>query len=98
MNCVVRVEALGAAARAAGLLAEYDAEHDAIRVSAGAAERVRAALGEREARRFVTCAVEHERYHRAHPEATEADAHAAAERACGVDPRRYEAVLREPRA
>ncbi|MBD5655932.1 MAG: hypothetical protein IAI50_12240, partial [Candidatus Eremiobacteraeota bacterium] len=82
-------------ADAAGLLAEFDVEVDAIRVSARAVRRIRAMLGEEEARRFVTCAIAHERRHRSHPHATENEAHAAARDATGVDPRRYETVLRE---
>jgi hypothetical protein len=78
----------------ARLLAEYDPEDDAIRVDARAVECVRCALGDDEADRFVRCAVAHERYHREHPNAAEADAHAFARATCGVDPRRYEAVLR----
>ncbi|MDQ2858780.1 MAG: hypothetical protein M3R53_09055 [Candidatus Eremiobacteraeota bacterium] len=78
----------------AALLAEFDAERDAVAVNLRAVARVRAVLGEAEARRFVACAVAHERYHRAHPGSSEAAAHAHAHAVCGVDPRRYEAALR----
>jgi hypothetical protein len=88
----------GPGAFAAGRLAEYDAEDGAIRVNARAVAIVRAALGEKEAQRFIACAVVHERTHRADPAAGEEAAHAAARAQCGVDPRRYEAVLRERRA
>ena len=61
------------------LAAEYDAEKDVIRVNARAVARVRSTLGEAAADRFVACAVAHERFHRAHPDATEAQAHAFAD-------------------
>jgi hypothetical protein len=89
---------LGAAAEIAGIVAEYAGEDDAIRVSARAAGRIRVALGEAAAQHFIACAVAHERHHRAHPHAAESAAHAAAETAASVDPRIFEAVLREPRA
>jgi hypothetical protein len=79
---------------AAALLAEYDAEDDAIRVNARAVARIRALLGEGEARRFVACAVAHECFHRAHPEAREAEAHLYVRRVCGVEPERYAAAIR----
>jgi hypothetical protein len=78
----------------ARLLAEYDPEDDAIRVDAAAVERVRAAFGDREAERFVRCAVAHERAHRARPGISEAEAHDRARAATGVDPRSYEPLLR----
>ncbi len=78
---------------AALLVAEYDAEADAIRVDARAVACVRRALGDAEADRFTAAAIAHEAYHRAHPDATEADAHAAAA-AVGCDPARYERLLR----
>jgi len=76
------------------LAAEYDGECDAIRVNARAVERVRAALGGAAAAAFVDCAVAHERFHRTHPRASEADAHAFARAHTGTDPRAFEAVLR----
>jgi hypothetical protein len=76
------------------LAAEYDAEKDVIRVNARAVARVRSTLGEAAADRFVACAVAHERFHRAHPDATEAQAHAFALTESGVDPGAFEAVLR----
>ena len=76
------------------LAAEYDAEKDVIRVNARAVARVRSTLGEAAADRFVACAVAHERFHRAHPDATEARAHAFALTETGVDPGAFEAVLR----
>jgi len=93
----VAIVALGKAAWVAGVVAEYDAEDDAIRVDARAVACVRAALGAEEAERFVAAAVAHERHHRAFPRDGEAAAHAAARRACGVDPRRFEAALRAAR-
>ena len=79
---------------AAALLAEYDAHDDAVRVNVRAVERVRAALGEAAAASFIACAVAHERFHREHPGAGEAAAHAAAYAACGEDPRSFEAAVR----
>ncbi len=79
---------------AAALLAEYDAHDDVIRINVRAVDAVRAAHGETAAERFIACAVAHERFHREHPEAGEAAAHAAAAAACGTDPRRFEAALR----
>jgi len=79
---------------AAWLLAEYDAADDAIRVNARAVERIAAVLGAAAVAPFVACAVAHERFHRAHPGASEAQAHAAARAACGEDPRRFERALR----
>jgi hypothetical protein len=81
--------------RGAGrLLAEYDAENDTIRVNASAVERVRAALGDEEARTFVRCALAHEAYHREYPGGSEDQARAFVRRSCGIDPSRYEALLR----
>ena len=76
----VDVVDFGDAADAAGLVAEFDAEANAVRVNARAVARVRALLGAREAERFVVCAVAHERHHRADPQASEAAAHAAGRR------------------
>jgi hypothetical protein len=76
------------------LLAEYDPEADAIRIDARAVERVRRGLGEDAARRFIAYALEHERFHRAHPRAREAEAHAAAERATGSARGDFETALR----
>ncbi len=90
----IEIADLGRWSGGARLLAEYDPEGDAIRVDARAVERVRRALGEREAERFVRCAVAHERCHRERPGATEEEAHAFARAVSGADPRDYEAVLR----
>ncbi len=79
---------------AASLLAEYDPEDDAIRVNARAVAAIRAALGPEEAERFVVCAVAHERFHRAHPAASEGEARDAARLATGGDARLYAQVLR----
>jgi len=76
------------------LAAEYDAERDAIRINVRAVARVRRALGNAAAERFVACAIAHERFHRACPGATEAEAHAYARAATGSDPRTFEEVLR----
>jgi aldehyde:ferredoxin oxidoreductase len=76
------------------LIAEYDAERDAIRVNARAVDRVRRTLGEAAATQFVACAVAHERFHREHPRAGEAAAHAYARSASGADPHAFEEVLR----
>jgi hypothetical protein len=78
----------------ARLIAEYDPEADAIRIDRRAFERVRSSLGEDAARRFVAYALEHERFHRANPRASEAQAHAAAERAGGSARAVFEAALR----
>jgi hypothetical protein len=90
----IEIADLGAWHGGARLLAEYDPEDDAIRVDAAAVERIRAALGEAEAERFVRCAVAHERAHRAHPGIGEEAAHARARATCGVDPRAFEPYLR----
>jgi hypothetical protein len=76
------------------LAAEYDAAHDCVRINNVAIERVRTRLGPGAADAFVRCALEHERFHRAHPHATEAQAHEHVRLACGYDPRRFEAALR----
>jgi hypothetical protein len=94
----VEIVALGEAAWTAGVLAEYDAETDTIRVDARAVACVRARLGVDEAERFVAAAVAHERHHRAFPHDGEECAHAAAQRASGSDPRHFEAALRAARA
>jgi hypothetical protein len=78
---------------AATLVSEYDPDGDAIRVNARAVERVRRALGDVEAETFVALAIEHERFHRAHPTASERDAVANAERATNADARRFEIAL-----
>ena len=88
------VEVCDFGAGAARLLAEYDAERDAVRVNRSAVERVAALCGEAEAQRFVRCAVEHELLHRARPDASEASAHAHARAASGADPAFYAALLR----
>jgi hypothetical protein len=75
------------------LVSEYDPEGDAIRINARAIACVRAALGRREARRFVACAIAHERFHRTHPRASEAQARAYAAALTGADAERYAAVL-----
>lgn len=93
----IEVVDLGAAAERAGILAEYAREDDAIRVSARAAGRIRAVLGDVPSEEFVRCAVAHERHHRAHPLAAESGAHAAARAVTRIEPGIYEAVLREPR-
>ncbi|GAC1397157.1 MAG: hypothetical protein NVS3B17_20130 [Vulcanimicrobiaceae bacterium] len=79
---------------AATLVAEYDPHGDVVRVNARAVASVRRALGDDAAERFVAVAIAHESHHRTHPGATEREAHAAAYRTTGVDPMRYEAVLR----
>lgn len=80
---------------AASLLAEYDPEDGAIRVNARAVAAIRAALGPGEAERFVACAIAHERFHRAHPEASEGEAREAARLATGGDARVYARILRQ---
>jgi hypothetical protein len=79
---------------AVSLLAEYDPVGDAIRVNVRAVKRVRAALGDAAAEQFIACAVAHERFHRAHPGASECAAHEYARATSGADPRAFEAVLR----
>ncbi len=90
----IRIAALGTWAAGARLVAEYDAETDTIAVDAGAVARVREAAGADAGRRLVACAVAHERYHRAFPNATEAEADAFACRVTGDDPRAFDALLR----
>ena len=82
---------------AASLVAEYDPSDDAIRVNVRAVAAIRAALGDGEAERFVTVAIAHERFHRDHPGATEAAAHAFARTTCDADPATYERILRSAR-
>ncbi len=79
----------------ATLIAEYDSEDDAIRIDRRAVARIRARLGEAECERFIACAVAHERYHREHRGASEAETRAWADRATGADSARYAAVLSE---
>lgn len=74
------------------LLAEYDGTEDTIRVNARIVERVSVAAGEAEAARFVACAVAHERYHRAHPGASEGEARRYAAATSGFDAARLEAL------
>jgi len=76
------------------LLAEYDPEGDVVRVSAHAYARVHAKLGAEPARDFVRYALEHERFHRANPAASEAEAHAFAVRESGVEAGFFEAAVR----
>jgi hypothetical protein len=78
---------------AATLVSEYDPEGDAIRIDAGAVARVRRALGDAAAESFVALAIEHERFHRAHPRASERAAAAHAERVTNVDAHRFEMAL-----
>jgi hypothetical protein len=77
----------------ATLVSEYDPEGDAIRVNARGVARVRRALGDAAGESFVALAIAHERFHREHPQASERDAAAHAERATGVDARRFEIAL-----
>ena len=93
---IVEIVDLGAWG-AASLVAEYDPEDDAIRVNARAVDVVRAALGDAEAECFIRVAIAHETYHRAHPGASEAAAHAHARATCGGDSGRYESALRAAR-
>ncbi len=90
----LRIVALGTWAAGASLVAEYDPATDTIAVDARAVARVRAVAGPGAARRLVACAVAHERYHRAFPAATEAEADAFARRVTGDDPRTFESLLR----
>jgi len=91
----VNVEIVALPVWRGGLLAaEYDAEHDRVRVNSVAVARVRVSLGKAAADAFVRCAIEHERFHREHPRASETEAHAHVRAACGDDPQRFEAVLR----
>ncbi len=91
----MNVEIVPLPAWAGGLLAaEYDATRDCARVNSVAIARVRASLGDAAADAFVRCAIVHERFHRDHPCATEAQAHAHVRATCGEDPQRFEAVLR----
>ncbi len=75
-------------------LAEYDPEGDVIRIDARAAAMVRAASGSGEMQRFFAAAIAHERFHRDHPAASEADAHAHVAACFGGDPRRFERFCR----
>jgi len=79
----------------ATLIAEYDPEDDAIRIDRRAVARIRARLGDAECERFIACAIAHERYHRAHPGASEAETLAWADRAAEADSAWYAAVLGE---
>jgi hypothetical protein len=76
------------------LLAEYDAECDTIRVNARAVERVRAAAGAAQAAFFIESAIAHERFHRTHPDASEAAVHEYVRAVVGGDPLRFEAYVR----
>jgi hypothetical protein len=76
------------------LAAEYDRTSGIIRINSHAIARIREHLGESAAESFVACAIAHERFHRDHPLATEAQAHAHVRATCGEDPQRFEAVLR----
>ena len=77
------------------LLAEYDAECDTIRVNARAVERVRASAGAAQAALFIECAIAHERFHRAYPDASEVAAHEHVRRTIGGEPLRFEAWVRD---
>ncbi len=76
------------------LVAEYDAAAGVIRIDRAAVARVRAALGDNAAERFVACAIAHERRHAERPDASEAAARAAGAAAAGVAPDAFDAVLR----
>ena len=76
------------------LAAEYDASHDCARINRVAIARVRERLGDDAADAFVRCAIAHERFHRDHPRASEAQTHAHVRAICGEDPQRFDAVLR----
>jgi hypothetical protein len=93
----VELADLGAWGERATLVSEYDPEADSIRVNRHAFEAVRASLGPAEAERFFACAVAHERFHRAQPLGSEAEAEAFAQATTDTDPRRYAALLRPRR-
>jgi len=93
-RCIVEIASLGAWARGARVLAEYDARRGRIRVDAAAVATIAARLGTEAARAFVRCAVAHEYRHARRPGAGEAEAHAFARRFCGVDPAVFEVALR----
>ncbi|MBC5800328.1 MAG: hypothetical protein GIX03_06240 [Candidatus Eremiobacteraeota bacterium] len=78
----------------AALLAEYDPQGDVIRVNARAVERIRAACTAAEAAQFVTCAIAHERYHRAHPAAGEHETRHHAAAVSGLGEERLLVLLR----
>ena len=78
---------------AATLVSEYDPQRDTIRINSSAIARIRGVLGDAEAKRFTTVAIAHERHHRTFPHASEAQAHAAAREATGIDPALFEALL-----
>jgi hypothetical protein len=79
---------------AAPLVAEYDAEHGAIRVNARLVERLRLRHGESAAQALIACAIAHERYHAERPDASEEEVHAHVHTATGYDPYFLEAMLR----
>ncbi len=76
------------------LAAEYDRHGDVARINAHAVAKIRERLGDAQARAFVACAVEHERFHRDRPSASEAQARAFVRDSCDANAERFEAVLR----
>lgn len=78
---------------AATLVSEYDPQCDTIRINARAIAAIREVLGDAAVQRFTTVAIAHECHHRAFPHASEAEAHAAAREATGIDPAPFEALL-----
>jgi hypothetical protein len=76
------------------LIAEYDVERGLICVNERVIARVRARYGDEAAEALFTCAVTHERFHIAHPDAKEEAAHAYVRATTGQDPRVLEAMAR----
>jgi hypothetical protein len=76
------------------VIAEYDPVDDAVRIDRRAYECVRFRLGADEASRFARYALAHEFFHRAHPAATEAQAHAHAHAIGGIDAATFERAVR----
>lgn len=82
----------------AALLAEYDASCDTVRINTRVLSRIRAGAGDARAESFIACALAHERFHRAFPRASEADAHEHVRAVTGVDPKSFELSVRRARS
>jgi len=91
----VAIEDLGGWSAAARVLAEYDPLERTIRVNRRCVETLSESYGPEAAQAFVSCAIAHELFHAGSTRGGEAAAHAFAERLTGIDPHRFEAMLRQ---
>ena len=80
--------------RVHGIVAEYDAQDDVIRIDRDALASVERCGGRETARAFLRYALAHELAHRADPRRSEVEVHALAQGATGLCARQFSEMLR----